>query len=104
MDLVAWTLAEVPPFQALSYAWGDPDPQTEICCSGLGATIGPNLFSALRHLRPATPYFVQWIWADALCINQEDVTERSEQVRMTGHLALSLFSVSSSFLFPSCPS
>ncbi|OHW94170.1 hypothetical protein CSPAE12_07201 [Colletotrichum incanum] len=46
--------------------------------------IGPNLHSVLLHLRqPACETF---LWADALCINQEDTLERNQQVRMMGDI------------------
>ena len=41
-----------------------------------------NLECALRHLRDARP--VLYVWADALCINQEYMQERMQQVRMMG--------------------
>src|SRR5438046_3079248 len=70
-ELVHTSLDETPSFTALSYAWGDSQPRKAICCSGLKVEIGPSLHSALQHLRqPACETF---LWADALCINQEDI-------------------------------
>jgi Heterokaryon incompatibility protein (HET) len=81
-----------PRYEALSYTWGDADvcefAQIEVedtqaigePCPRLG--IRPNLASALRYLRYLDNTRVLWI--DALCINQEDIEERNEQVkRMT---------------------
>ena len=86
VDLITVPLDAAPPFAALSYAWGDPLPQTEIHCSGSKAEIGLSLYSALRQLRPRAEEPERLIWADALCINQEDIAERNAQVRMMGDI------------------
>ncbi|KAG8170164.1 hypothetical protein KVR01_000909 [Diaporthe batatas] len=86
VDLITVPLDEAPPFEALSYAWGDPLPQTEIRCSGLKATIGLSLHGALRQLAPRAPEPGRLIWADALCINQEDIPERNAQVRIMSQI------------------
>ena len=83
-ELMHISLEETPPFTALSYAWGESQPQKAILCSGLKIEIGPSLHSALRHLRQPASETV--IWADALCINQEDILERNQQVRMMGDI------------------
>jgi hypothetical protein len=84
VDLTHTHLDKAPCFTALSYPWGDPQPRKAIRCSGLRAEIGPSLHSALHHLRkPDCDIFV---WADALCINQEDIPERTQQVRMMGDI------------------
>ncbi|GKT61207.1 heterokaryon incompatibility protein [Colletotrichum tofieldiae] len=83
-ELVHTPLGGTPFFTALSYAWGESEPRKLIFCSGLKMEIGPNLHSALSHLRqPACETF---LWADALCINQEDILERNQQVRMMGDI------------------
>lgn len=43
--------------------------------------IGVNLDCALRHIRIHAPKGL-WIWIDALCINQDDITERNHQVAL----------------------
>ncbi|KAI7779960.1 hypothetical protein LA080_000173 [Diaporthe eres] len=87
VDLVTVPLDVAPPFAALSYAWGDPLPQAEIRCCGLAAKIGLSLCSALLQLRrDAAAEPERLIWADALCINQEDTAERDAQVRMMGEI------------------
>ncbi|RYO75500.1 hypothetical protein DL764_010383 [Monosporascus ibericus] len=79
-------------YEALSYTWKDPfqtkyDPfgsaepgeQPSIICNGIHVPVGRNLFSALWTLRYGDRS--RFIWADALCINQNDNTERSRQVQ-----------------------
>ena len=66
-------------YEALSYTWGDPEPFHSIECNGCSLGVGRNLFTALKTLRNSEgPRF---LWIDAICINQSDVAERSEQVQ-----------------------
>jgi hypothetical protein len=108
-----------PPFQALSYVWGEKDPPTRVFVNGVPKDIGPNLASALKRLRPfpksasrlykqlpqddflnssqhAWSEFAhhvdelsfeerslqQFIWIDALAIDQDNLREREQQVSM----------------------
>jgi hypothetical protein len=41
--------------------------------------VTPNLFAALQHIRDSTGVIT--IWIDALCINQNDNSEKTHQVR-----------------------
>ncbi|KAM7199980.1 Heterokaryon incompatibility protein (HET) domain containing protein [Rhypophila sp. PSN 637] len=81
-------------FEALSYVWGQeldreglklqhPIPgdngSTE---SGIGITA--NLAVALRHLR--YPDRTRILWVDAVCINQNDVVEKTSQVSIMNHI------------------
>ncbi len=84
VDLIHISLDKTPFFVALSYPWGSPQPRKAIRCSDLCAEIGPSLHSALQHLRK--PDRALFVWADALCINQEDIPERTQQVRMMGDI------------------
>lgn len=43
-------------------------------------SVTPNLFAGLTHIRSETSRLLLWI--DALCINQEDLLERSRQVSL----------------------
>lgn len=71
---------ETPPYIALSYTWGDEDnPIEEIFINSRKKRVRPNLFQALYFLRGYHQF--QYLWVDALCIDQDDVAERNEQVR-----------------------
>ncbi|TLD21137.1 hypothetical protein PspLS_09233 [Pyricularia sp. CBS 133598] len=83
-ELFHTSLVKAPPFIALSYVWGDPQPRKGIRCCGFVAEVGPSLHSALLGLRQ--PDRDVPIWADAICINQEDDSERGEQVKMMGEI------------------
>jgi hypothetical protein len=73
-----FVLAQTPPFIALSYCWGDPKTRRAVWCNGATLHILSNLYSALQHLRGKDE--AEWLWADAICINQLDIQERNSQV------------------------
>jgi hypothetical protein len=82
-------------YQALSYVWGDQtvnridieiiyQPES---LSGIGRTpevsstsVGEALGTALRYIRPSKTALV--LWADAICIDQENDEEKSRQVKL----------------------
>jgi hypothetical protein len=66
-------------YMALSYTWGSPKPQAKIEIDGRPFYITKNLELALRHLRSRRMELK--LWADSICINQEDVEERNQHVR-----------------------
>jgi len=89
------------PYEALSYEWGLPSSvhvpsyhdsrsnslwqldvtiqlQAQIYCHGNAVVITSNLATILEQLRHRTRPRVLWI--DGVCINQQDVDERREQV------------------------
>jgi hypothetical protein len=72
------SLGDPPPYEALSYAWGDASVTRTISLDGMPWEITVNLESALRHLRLKN--FSRTLWVDALCIDQSNISERSEQV------------------------
>jgi hypothetical protein len=70
-------------YTALSYTWGDPKDSTLIVVDGCLVTVGVNLEAALRSLRKHSKFSQGlYLWADAICINQDDLEERSTQVAM----------------------
>jgi len=73
-------LDEQPKYEALSYAWGVEQDSQRISLDSQPFSISPTLESALRRLRLAKS--PRKLWVDCLCINQEDVAERSAQVSL----------------------
>jgi hypothetical protein len=69
-----------PVFLALSYAWGDTRliKTKSIFINGQPFPVMDNLYQALAELRSQDE--VVLIWADALCIDQENIPERNFQV------------------------
>ncbi|KAH8203230.1 hypothetical protein TruAng_002635 [Truncatella angustata] len=91
-------LDEDPKYEALSYVWGPQEPPYTMYCNGPAAQAndnssfllpGSNLYHALRHLRydplSGNPYSVI-LWIDRICINQNDLLERSIQVQLMGDI------------------
>lgn len=67
-------------YHALSYCWGAARSSVQITCNSQPLLITPNLHSALLEYRRRGINLP--LWADAVCINQFDVSERTLQVRM----------------------
>lgn len=65
-------------YTALSYYWGDANDRVDITVNGQTISITRNLESALRHMRNVDRDTV--VWADAICINQQDNAEKDVQV------------------------
>lgn len=87
-------LASKPEYQALSYTWGRPayhlphewdDDQSKksITVNGKAFQIRYNLFSALQAIRHTWLPETFW-WIDAICIDQDNIPERSRQVANMG--------------------
>jgi len=75
------SLINPPDYIALSYCWGDANKTKEANIDAGGKIkITENLADALRGLR--LKMGARMLWVDALCINQEDLGERSQQVRL----------------------
>ncbi|KAL1612739.1 hypothetical protein SLS60_000968 [Paraconiothyrium brasiliense] len=84
-----YSRSKAPSYIALSYTWG-PAPyqkgrpaslQYSITLNDEIFPVQQNLYDALRHLGKHVRKRKQLFWVDALCINQEDLGERSAQVR-----------------------
>jgi hypothetical protein len=82
------------PYQALSYCWGPPKQRgkgtiyLEVADKGAPAArrklrwlVTPTLEAALRRLRYYDGHASQFIWVDAICINQNDEEEKGKQVQ-----------------------
>lgn len=87
-------------YQALSYAWGPKTylqtiwvedvpasgEQTDAAVSGGSSAnvgsrqlyVGSNLYAALRRLRSESEEL--WFWIDAICIDQENLVEKADQL------------------------
>lgn len=82
-------------YEALSYVWGSPENPVTIrvvtssttepvedvsssACVTAPLRVTQNLANALRHLR--RPNSARTLWIDAICIDQQNIAERSEQV------------------------
>ncbi|KAF1835207.1 hypothetical protein BDW02DRAFT_597468 [Decorospora gaudefroyi] len=89
-ELSTFDIVDAPPYVALSYTWGAPNPAYPILVDDGGVlSIRENLHSFLLELREEdlhkdTP---PWnLWIDQICIKQSDVSERNAQVAMMGRI------------------
>ena len=91
--LQSFDLIDKPHYWGLSYRCGPPikaitttndslsaDERQEILCNGQPFFVTQNLYEALLEL--SLSEFRDWLWVDAICINQGDLEERAHQVSM----------------------
>lgn len=65
-------------YEALSYTWGAPQGTKPVLCDGQTILVTPNCEEALLHLR--RKFQPRHLWIDAVCIDQQSVTEKNIQV------------------------
>jgi len=75
-----------PDYEAISYVWGDNDMPASIICdsSGKEISITRNLEAVLIRFRQSTQ--PRRLWVDGICMNQQDLGERSQQVKLMGRI------------------
>ncbi|PSN63825.1 hypothetical protein BS50DRAFT_500130 [Corynespora cassiicola Philippines] len=73
-------------YVTISYTWGafETTKRVFITCDGRQVLIPENLAFVLRRIR--RPDFSVLVWADAICINQNDDFERTHQVGLMGEI------------------
>ncbi|KAG1865502.1 heterokaryon incompatibility protein-domain-containing protein, partial [Suillus subalutaceus] len=94
-DLIEVNLENNPVYDALSYTWHlgkqsstrsgvDSEFGGSINCNGMKLDVTANLRDGLLRLEQFRQETL--IWIDAICINQQDLQERSAQVNMMGRI------------------
>jgi hypothetical protein len=73
-----------PPYKALSYVWGDPNHRDIFTCNSKSVFLTVSLCDALKRIR--LPEDTLHVWADGICINQQDTHERNRQVKLMGRV------------------
>jgi hypothetical protein len=81
-SLYTTSLTIQPKFTALSYVWGDTSIKEDIIVNEVIFPVTINLAMALRQI--ASTYGSVVLWVDAVCINQDDIDDRNNQVRQMG--------------------
>lgn len=69
----------IKPFHAVSYCWGTSDKRAPIVIDGQTITIPQTAAVAIRNLSKVSS---NPLWIDAVCIDQTNVQEKSQQVVM----------------------
>ncbi|CAO2655563.1 Nn.00g043660.m01.CDS01 [Neocucurbitaria sp. VM-36] len=89
--LSSYDLDDTPQYIALSYMWNQGSQEKYIDCQGTKIRVGENLWHFLHQYRHKTsiqqyhernPASSLRLWIDAVCINQEQNSERSHQVSL----------------------
>ena len=76
-------------YNALSYVWGDlSKPGSNVIIDGKQLSVTENCLAALQELRREAflKSQAQVIWIDAICINQNNIAERNQQVSHMGEI------------------
>lgn len=77
--LITTKFADKPKYEALSYTWGSPNNLGTILVDGHKMIVRENLLWALQSLCGVNG---RVLWVDAICINQDDLEERNQQVSL----------------------
>lgn len=72
------------PYDALSYVWGGSDKPRSISIDERDLPVTGNLYEALLRLRHR--YIERIIWVDAVCINQDNLKEKKQQIRLMAEI------------------
>jgi len=78
-------------YEALSYTWDASIGQDYVLCYGRKLLVTKNCEAALRQLRYSQND--RLLWVDAICIDQNNINERSQQVGIMGDIYKSAIQV-----------
>ncbi|KAH9210233.1 heterokaryon incompatibility protein-domain-containing protein, partial [Leptodontidium sp. 2 PMI_412] len=67
-------------YHALSYVWGDSANPKSFCIGKQTLSVTVNLHKALSGFRHHS--IERILWVDAICINQEDTSEKEQQIQI----------------------
>jgi len=84
--------SDPPPYTALSYTWGPKVKPNSIELNKVSFPVGHNLWAFLEEMRLQERFCMYWI--DAICIEQESLSERNHQVQMMRQIYSNAKSVS----------
>lgn len=88
-ELKSFSVHQAPPYRAISYTWGDPfstgerNERTEletVLVDGESVNVSKSVANALKAMRDWHPAITDWVWVDAICIDQSNIQERGQQV------------------------
>lgn len=83
-ELVHYSLEDPPGYVAISYAWGDTDEKKRIQLEGADIPVSASLHGALFALRAKKESVL--VWVDALSIDQQNTSERTQQVQLMTYI------------------
>jgi hypothetical protein len=68
----------------LSYVWGDENYEHTVLLNNKPIKVRNNLHGFLARARRKERLLEDWLWIDALCIDQTNISERNHQVQQMG--------------------
>lgn len=80
--MVVVEVEKAPPYIALSYTWGDKMLSRTVTVDGCGTRITVNLAEAIDAIYQFARSRRLMFWADSICIDQNNLQERSKQVAL----------------------
>lgn len=80
LDLKDYLISRKPKYVTLSYVWGSNDNKRIIKCNGTPLKVTRNLHEGLLAVRNFLRDDDSLVWADAICINQADDSEKGNSV------------------------
>jgi hypothetical protein len=84
-EQVAGDRRRAPSYNALSYTWGPEHPLHTIYLNGHEFQVRQNLYDFLSRMQSQGDGNTLF-WIDQLCIDQRNISERSQQVQMMGDI------------------
>ena len=86
IDIVSLRDSSAPLYDTASYTWGESRDFSKIYINGKARMVPASAEKALKCIRLHTGTRDRVIWIDAICIDQNDFDERSQQVRIMGDI------------------
>lgn len=83
-QLQSTNLEQTGEYDAISYVWGTKESLGKVICQERIIWITKNLEDALQRVRH--PDHSRVVWADAICIDQQNIQERGHQVKLMPHI------------------
>jgi hypothetical protein len=80
LQQISFPPADGESYEPLSYCWGDAKNKVSITVDDCSVDVTRNLHAALDRLRLTDKK--RRMWVDAICINQDDDIEKTNQVQM----------------------
>lgn len=91
-NLETVALDAAPPYYTLSYCWGQDLQNIPLTLNDGTILVSPNLSAAINRLKRLAfddideTFRMRYIWIDKICINQDNLLERSAQVGLMGRI------------------
>ena len=84
-EIIQASLDDHPVYETVSYVWGSLTPRLPVLLpGGKCVNVTKNLYTALQRFLPA--HGKRRLWVDQLCINQCNLSERSQQVKLMARI------------------